>query len=640
VTPTRAALASAALGAVAVAAAPAIPDSLRSLVLVVALAAWAGGTGWAVAAAVRRGIGAPWSAFPVMGLVGMALAALATTELEAIRVLGHHPALVWNVDWQYALGHAQAIARTGGLGRSLDYAGVPITYHVGPAWFAGAARRSLGVDPGAVLFALVPLLCTVTFAIAGVRLLSTRGVSAAAAVAATGIVMALPGVAFTLPTTAYCLVLTSCRTSSVLWTFSPDIALNTFQAIAAGMAALALLLDAEPWPAGTFLAAAGLGALVMIKPQSFVGYGLLAGLTGLGYMAGVPGFRPRSGRVLTAALAAAMLAAGLLAALPHIDGRFGTPAWAPGRTEFPFVEDRLVPVALLLGALLAARRYLRRNLAVRTLLLTAAAGVLVLGAFWALVRIPVRPEIVSRMIQLGADPTQRADFAISLQPLRLLVALLSIAGLIESARRLRGGRLRIAHGVGWMTAASPLLFIVPSLAAPAAGYQAEEDVGLLEVLQRLPDRGGVLIASDLADPAEDYRRPLRGFSLTAYTGRPFYVADLQYANHAEPDAAQRMVELRTFFGSPWTAWHSRWLARSGITGVLVSARCVPAWYGRAHPSLREAAHRGRWTGFTVTAGGGGDTLRIPAPPPWHDMVPAYGLAECLTGLRPSPAAGD
>jgi hypothetical protein len=242
------------------------------------------------------------------------------------------------------------------------------------------------------------------------------------------------------------------------------------------------------------------------------------------------------------------------------------------------------------------------------------------------------------MVQLGADPTQPADLLNALQPVRLLVALLSIVALMETIVQLRETRRRLAFGVAWMTVASPLLFVVSSWRAPERAFQAEEDVGLLNVLTRLPDTGGLLISSDLADEAEDYRRPLRGFSLTAYTGRPFYVADLQYGNHAEPDAVERMTDLRAFFGAPWSAWDARWLARSGITEVLVDARCLPAWFGRPHLPLLEAARSGHWIGFVVEPDTDRDAQADSAPPPWHDMTPAYGLSGCLTGPRADTSA--
>jgi hypothetical protein len=244
------------------------------------------------------------------------------------------------------------------------------------------------------------------------------------------------------------------------------------------------------------------------------------------------------------------------------------------------------------------------------------------------------------MVQLGADPSQPADFLNSLQPVRILIALASITALIGWAVRLRGRQWRVALGIGWMVAASPLLFVLPSLVAPAHGFQAEEDVGLLTVLRQLPDGGGLLIASDLADEAEDYRRPLRAFSLTAYTGRPFYVANLQYGKNAEPDATRRMIGLREFFGAPWSAWDTRWLVRTGITGVLVDERCEPAWFTEAHAALREVVHSGRWTGFVVTAGTVDAFARDTLPPQWRDMTPAYGRSECLTGLRPDTSAAS
>ena len=149
-TATRAALGSAVLAAVVVATAPAMPDAVRSLMIVAALVAWASGVGWAVVAAARQQVRQPLAPFSAIGLAGIGLAVVATTQLELIRLFGGHAALTWNVDWRFALGHAQAIARTGGLGSALDYAGVPIRYHVGPAWFAGAATHALRLDLGIV----------------------------------------------------------------------------------------------------------------------------------------------------------------------------------------------------------------------------------------------------------------------------------------------------------------------------------------------------------------------------------------------------------------------------------------------------------------------------------------------------------
>src|SRR5687767_11244983 len=109
-----------------------------------------------------------WAA---LGLAGAGIATFAAIELELIRLFLARPALTWHVDWRYALNHAQAIAATGGVDSALDYAGAPINYHVGPAWFAGAFERLFGGGMTHVLFGVVPLLSMLTLGIAAVTLL-------------------------------------------------------------------------------------------------------------------------------------------------------------------------------------------------------------------------------------------------------------------------------------------------------------------------------------------------------------------------------------------------------------------------------------------------------------------------------------
>jgi hypothetical protein len=393
------------------------------------------------------------------------------------------------------------------------------------------------------------------------------------------------------------------------------------------MAATALLLDREHSTARVALAAVALGTLVVIKPQAFVAFGLLAGLIGLAATIGLGGISPRTGRILAAAVVAVVIAAASLSQLPHVSRHFAGPAFAPGETGFPFNEDRHLPTLMLLGALLGAGSFLREHRMHRTILLLTAAALFLLAAVWSLVAFPLRPEVLARMEELGADPTQRADFSSSLQPLRLLLALLAGVAIVATVDQLRGRWHFAARAAGWAVALSPLLFVGHALAAPLEAYEADEDRDLLSVLRQLPPDSGLLISSDLSDAAENHRRGLRGFALTAYTGRPFFVANLQYLNHVQPDAVDRIRELRTFFGSRWTPWHSWWLTERGIGGVLVSDRCRPVWLGQAGVPLDRQAASGRWTAFGVAVRSNADSAR---PPAWADIVPAYGDAGCLS----------
>ena len=109
-----------------------------------------------------------------MAGVGICLAIIAAIQVELIQTVLGHPWFTWS--WRWDLGHAQAIARTGGLDHALDYAGVPIRYHVGVPWLAAAVQRETGHGLTHVLFGVVPLLSVVSLVIGALDLLRSAGI--------------------------------------------------------------------------------------------------------------------------------------------------------------------------------------------------------------------------------------------------------------------------------------------------------------------------------------------------------------------------------------------------------------------------------------------------------------------------------
>jgi hypothetical protein len=97
-----------------------------------------------------------------------------------------------HIDWRFALSHAHAIARTGGTGTALDYAGVAIDYHVGPAWLAGAWGHAFGGGLLDVLFGGTTVLGVLATTAGMVLLLSAQGLPRHFAIAAAGASMVLP----------------------------------------------------------------------------------------------------------------------------------------------------------------------------------------------------------------------------------------------------------------------------------------------------------------------------------------------------------------------------------------------------------------------------------------------------------------
>jgi hypothetical protein len=659
-------------------------------VVFAALVAWAGTVLWGTLCAaqlagrlLRRD---SETATTALAVIGVAVVALAATHLEIIRVLYNRPALTWNVDWRFHLSNAQAIARYAGVDRALDYWGAPVAYHVGPAWLAGATERVLGHGIYAVSFGLVPLLCALSTAIAALYTLHGHGIPYRLAAPATAITMTLPWLSAT-PRAVYHYV--TPRDLDVLTNVSTysGLMLNSSFGVAVGMASLALLLDRRSRGWEVSLASVGLASLVELKPQFFVGVGLFAGVIGLERLIGRHASAPRDARVLGAATAALAMSLTFWAVLPtNAAGSIvAHPVWAPGRTgyslnepftnatllfllaialwsavDLPREQRRLIGVAtatyigiaafpglgaariLLLFALVVSSLVIVRRRPVSGtrlcygLAMRVAAAMSILVATLYLVSFPVRADVVAqaqRFVEPGfSSHSAQRDLAQALYPLQFLLVTTAVGLLAACAAQRDVWWRRAFFTTGALSVLSNVAFVSFHFARPLRGYEAAEDLGLLQTLQEVPRDSQLLIASDLADPAENYRRALRGFLLTGYTGHAFYVANLRYYRWTMPDAAQRLDELRAFFGSRWSAWHEDWLQHKGIGYILVSDRCLPVWFNQPGVPLRPLAHHGRWIGYEARG------VRIPGPPaPMptpREVAPRFGIQGCFRETRP------
>lgn len=620
---------------ISVALMPAIPATVRDAAAVASLASWVLVTGGVVFGVLRAGR-ASWPA--AIGATGVAMAILAGIQLEVVRLAADRPALVWNIDWRYALSHAQAIGRNGDLTQALDYAGAPISYHVGPAWLAAGVQRLFGEGMTVVLFGLTPMLSSISFVAAATYLLRLHGVSRAVALAAVGIAMTLPGLDAN--ARAVYAAIPAEIVIPRLWVFSNGLMLNSYLALAAGFSAVALLLDRRSNGLMLLFAATALAAVVALKPQFFVGVGLFAGLT-----AADRAVRHRSvpaavrGRALLATGLSLILAVGLVLLLPHSGGFFGSPRFAPGATgvgaQAVAQNTTLLFVVVLLLTGRLQRRAIPENLrACRRSMIVAGVAIVLVVAFLAIVLFPIQPEIVARVQRMGAatfsETNRQSDLLQSLLPLQILLVIAAFGVVALASGRMRPSHARLTAVAAVMIVLSPAPFLAYGLLHPERGFEAAEDSALLDILRSAADDGRLSVASDLADPAEDYVRPLRALSLTAYTGRPFFAANFTYDHFVEPDAPARLDDLRAFFGSPWSPWHTQWLRTNRIGSIFVNDRCRPAWLNSVTPLVRGAS-RGRWTVLVLPPGEIEGT--VPRPAVWSDIVPAYGRAECLLWRR-------
>jgi hypothetical protein len=424
-----------------------------------------------------------------------------------------------------------------------------------------------------------------------------------------------------------------------MWFFGPALMLNSFLAVAVGLCSLELLLDRRQQVVGIILGAAGLASLVQLKPQFFAGLGAVAGLVGLGRSLGFKPFNPPSWTVLVAGVGTLALAVLENSLLPGSPIKFGAPAWAPRSTGFSLdmahTERLIVPPLLACLALAtwlsrASGPVMHRLGQLSELLAATVFALMFLVTALTFVSFPVHPDIVTRANALGFDysaTSEQWNLAQMLIPLRLLLAVSALAALAAlPGRGSMSVRVILVIVVAGLIVASPLTLIARNFASPLAAYEAAEETGLLSLLAQVPRHRELLIAGDLADPAEDYVRPLRGFLLTAYGGHAFYVANLRYWHYTRPDAVRRLENLRAFFTSPWSSWHAGWLARAHITHVLVSTRCLPPWWGKPDIPLYIVGSSGKWTLLKAH----GLTTEGSAFPPFSELMkPRYGQSPCL-----------
>ncbi|HEX5724051.1 MAG TPA: hypothetical protein VFX98_01220 [Longimicrobiaceae bacterium] len=648
-------LAAALLAAVAVSLAPFLPRAARLPLLAAALAAWtvlalAGGVGALAAGARTRREGPP--AFAWIGAAGIAMAAVLSVQLEAERLLFHRPALIWNVDWSFALMHARMVAQDAGTERALDYAGAPVHYHLGPAWLAGAVGRLAGRGTETVLFGLVPLLSVATAAAAGLRLLrALTPLTTRTALLAVGVALTFPGAGEN-PSRLVAGVARAARhlepaaLAGDWWPFGPWLMLQSYFGYAVGLAAVAVLLDrgARRWE--RIVAVLGFAAVTEVKPQFLVGFGAFLGVVALARAAGPRGWGPRDARPLAAAALVVALAALRGALSPAATVDFAAPRLAPADTGYGRWDPLSGAVLVAAAALAVLFRCRRRGIGAGhgALALPVGAASAALLAVWAVlvtVAFPVRGEVLRIIHALGFTELRATveayNLAQSLIPLRFL-AVLASAGALAAAARWRGPRAtRWAAAVAACVVLSPLAWVVRPLAHPARGYEAVEDDGLRRVLAAVPVRGTLLAANDLAHPAEDYQRSLRNFLIPAYHGHQAYVASLRY-RHFHPDAPARLAALRRLYETPWSAWHGGWLARTGMTHLLVSERCPVAWAPGPGVPLREVARAGRWVAYRVE-GAGPPAPAVPeeGPPEGGSPAPRYGRSECLGAKVRAPS---
>lgn len=593
--------------------------------------AWFASVGYLVVAAVRAdGVRSPAS---WIFAAGVAAAALRMSALGWVQLVGDRQALFWNVDWRYHATQAQGIARFGGVTDSLDYAGEAVQYHAGPSWIAGSLHATLGVPINAVLFLLVPLACVVVVGVGARRLLLALGAAGPAASIAVAVALNLPANPYSFARRLLGGEL-GVALEAEAWSFTTVLMLNSLLALAVGFVGLAVMIDART-PARAAVGGLCFASVVALKPQYVVGF---AAAGAIGYLlAGRRGTdAPRTRATVAGALVAVAVAGAAFLAINEQATQFtGVELVAPDAIDLVRTHSLLVIAALAI-AVTALVRSARPPSA--TFVLTAAVGAMVGAlALLALVDSTVflldADEIAqARAVGLGFERSWQ-DFNVTqvMVPATLVVVLLAVALL---ATRSADASRRSLVPWGAVVVALTLPYAVSSLAEPTGRSAPEwtEERALDGLLDEVRPEDGVWLSSDLADPAEDFARPLIAAHLTALGPAQHYLSNVPYSGWTRADVVERVGKIERFFATEWSPWHDAFLAAQGVRFVLVRDRCPAAWDASAFPG-RVVGADGGWTLLEAGARPG-DADESPGAM-WTDSTgaPAYGLSACRSGAR-------
>lgn len=591
---------------------------------------------WRIAHRIRSAGVAGW-----ILAASAALAALRLTSAGLIQVVGDRPTLFWNVDWRYAATQGQGIARFGNLEDSLDYAGTPVAYHVGPAWIAGALGHVAHAPVNAIALIAIPIASTLVITVCCHRLLRQLGATRPVASIATAVLLSMSSNPYALLRTTYGSFrgqdpLHEVLTNAEMWWFSPNLMHNSLFALAAGLSAICLLLG-RPTTWRVVLGALGVASLLAIKPQYAVGFLAVIGLGLLAMWGKGPGpWRRILGFGLVFVAFSAVVTRLNHGAISFVDIRLSLD---PGILGNLLVTHNVLLIAsLIIVSLVIRRSSLVGPGPLRTTAIAAVLGTAVLACGLFSTELLVDPALVAQSNALGLPQTvssQDSNLDQALLPPTMLIVLLASA-LMAAVASAGVTRTRWVTGLAATLVAATLPLTVAPLVAPTgfAAYEVAEEPALNR-LMALTDRDqGLWLSNDLADPADDYARPLRATNLTGFSTAQFYVSNLAYMSWTEPDAVERLNNVQRFFLTEWSPWHQEFMVENSIDHVVIHDRCAIAWQPEEAGTLR--GQDGAWT--LVERRSDPEPAVAPASSSRPLAArPTYGLSGCLGG---TVAAGD
>jgi len=524
---------------------------------------------------------------PAIRLLAVTAFVFATVRLAAlglVKYLLNRPALFWNIDWRYHATHSQTISRFGNLSDSLDYAGVPTTYHAGPAWFSGGLERLIGLNPDLTLFVFFPIIALPAMGYWLYRLFRTFGFPSASSLMIVSVLINFVKVP------RFIFNPDPLKAGSFL--ISPSTMLNSLLGLVFVFAGLSLVFSRRSTMRSVALGSMLVGISSCSKPQyALLGAALVPVLLILRMVREGGGWRRASAFVgFTCLVPVVMMAASPRASSVDSAISIGFPLWEHFSPEVGFFVRALVLMSIL--------GYVTSDDVVRQVGKSAIMLSIVVFCLGIIVTATRYTEGVieeRNAVEIGYS-TGGIWYSGLNQWFTPFAFIASGTMLGIFARVVCVKEITILKGL----VASALVLCAPVTFLPiidptgSSAYEWVEDRSLYRLMEDQAVEDGLWLSNDLADPAENFRRRLNALHLTSAFPAQFYVSNLRYERYREPDAGNRLLATKRFYLTEWSDWHSAFLVANEIRFALVHQRCKVEWETPSGISYSESSD-GPWT---------------------------------------------
>lgn len=607
-------------------------STFQSAIMAIGFLTWTILIGLSAFRWVKNSIDAKSKLRQYFALIGTVAVLLGLTSLWLAQQIYSNEFLTWNVDYRLHLMHTNSIILTGGLEDLLLMAGQNSEYHAGPAWIVAALYSSSRLGIAFTSFLLVPLVSYLSLLVGTMALGSFLSIRPASVLFGAVFASVTPflitgGLAWAIVSGDFSPFITL---NADVWQFGPGMMLNS--QLALGCLGIGIwAISAEKYRSTQILGSLILGSIMLVKPQiALAGIVLLAAIVATRAISS-QNFKFGKNGLAQGLIVSLLLGVSLFVARPG--------SFTGGVIELRFIEPgfsnfaEFGPVALttLLFCGLFSVYAFRRSADFPGL--TTSGSPAFLGLLSGFVLLALLGTVIVRVF-LVVDGTVVRDLTSDILQGFWYLTWLALGLFVALCLDILPGNLFsfLAFMYSVAFAVLYLLRVVADLLNPTEGYEHYDSAEVVKVLSAVPASEALLMTTDFAEPADNFRRG-GDANYLASSRIPLFLGGLQGPDVAGSAEAQRRAELqRLFLGSAWSLWHEDFLKTEGITHILLSDRCVPEWGSNLPETFREISGSASWTLFEVSDQTQTESIAgapHPAPTATKEIKPTYGLSGCL-----------